>query len=123
MNKGCVRQAEKLSDDSVLVFHICRYIQNHLDEKLTYEYLQKRFFVSRHFLAVTFPKYTGMTVTAYIIDRRLEFAGSLIQQGVGLEEAAHQAGFETYRHFFRQFKSHYGSTPGALFRKETENLC
>lgn len=122
MNKEYGSWSEQLSDDGVVVSHICRYIQSHLDEKLAYEYLQKRFFVSRHFLAVTFPRYVGKTVTAYIIERRLEFASALIQQGVGLEEAAGQAGFETSRHFFRQFKNHYGSTPGTLFKKEPE-IC
>ena len=115
MGNKCNRRIRDVDDESITVFHICRYIQSHLDEQLTYANLQKRFFVGRRFLAVIFPKYVGVTVTNYIIDRRLELAVSLIQQGMSIQKAAAQSGFASCSNFFKQFRERYGSTPGEFF--------
>lgn len=122
MENKCNRRIRGVDDESITVFHICRYIQSHLDEQLTYANLQKRFFVGRRFLAVIFPKYVSMTVTTYIIEQRLETVCTLIRRGVGLKEAAFQAGFSTYSHFFKQFKKRYGIAPGMFFENTSVEI-
>jgi AraC-like DNA-binding protein/quercetin dioxygenase-like cupin family protein len=60
-----------------------------------------------------FTALTGLTPHAYIIQRRLELAKSLIRGGVGLAEASCEAGFADQSHFHRAFVRRFGMTPGA----------
>jgi AraC-like DNA-binding protein len=61
----------------------------------------------------SFTALTGLTPHAYIIQRRLELARSLIRSGVGLADAGCEAGFADQSHFHRAFVRRFGMTPGA----------
>ena len=95
---------------------ICRYIKANLTEQLSYEHLQERFLVSRHQLTTVFRHSTGMTLTEYILRKRLMQATALIRNGEGIETAAYRSGFHTYSHFYKMFKKHYHLSPKAYFQ-------
>ena len=97
---------------------ICDYIQGHLQEDLSYRHLIKQLGVKRHILVVQFPKVTGVTVTAYIIQLRLKAAMELVRQGAGLEQAAAEAGFYTYSHFYKVFVKRFGVSPRTYFAQK-----
>lgn len=96
---------------STVVAEICTYIKDHLDQNLSYTALQNRFFVSRYQLSEVFRRNTGMTLTEYIIYKRLMRVISLVRTGEGIEIAAYQAGFHTYSHFYKEFKKRYNTSP------------
>jgi hypothetical protein len=54
-------------DSDSCIRDICKYIQENISEKLTYEHLQDRFLVSRYQLTEIFRRNTGMTLTEYIL--------------------------------------------------------
>ncbi|MFC4601896.1 helix-turn-helix transcriptional regulator [Cohnella hongkongensis] len=59
-----------------------------------------------------FKQLFGMSVHAYVIDRRLEVACLLLQEGKRtVTAAAHEAGFGKAGHFAEYFKRKYGITP------------
>lgn len=107
----------KLETDS-LIREICRYIRDNLNEKLTYEHLQDRLFVSRYQLTEIFRRNTGMSLAGYILQKRLTKVISLVRNGVGIEHAAYQAGFKTYANFYKEFKKHKGISPQKYFADE-----
>ena len=76
-----------LRDDEIIL-EICKFIDAHLNEDLTYRRLEEELFVSRYHLSAKFPARIGMSVTAYIIRQRLQHVIELVKQGVGLEDAA-----------------------------------
>lgn len=90
---------------------ICQYIKNHLTEDLSYDALQQQFLVSRYQLTEVFRRSTGLSLTEYVIMKRLTEAASRIREGVPMELAAEQAGFCTYSHFYKVFKKRYGVSP------------
>lgn len=60
----------------------------------------------------------GMPVHAYVIDRRLEAAFHLLEDGkLKITEAAYAAGFGKSGHFSEQFKRKYGINPSEYFRQ------
>ena len=61
----------------------------------------------------SFARLTGMTPHAYVIQRRLDLARSMIRTGIALADAASGAGFADQSHFHRNFIRRYGLTPGA----------
>ncbi|MBP3437402.1 MAG: helix-turn-helix transcriptional regulator [Clostridia bacterium] len=101
-------------NDSV-IFDICCYIKNNLDKDLSYNTLQKTFLVSRYQLTEVFVRNMGMSLTEYIIRKRLNRAVFLIREGTGIEEAAYNAGFHTYSHFYKEFVKYYKKSPRAFF--------
>lgn len=54
----------------------------------------------------------GQTPHAFQIDQRLNRAKTLLKQGAGLSDVAHQLGFADQAHFQRHFKKRHATTPG-----------
>ncbi len=100
---------------STVVTELCSYIKNHLDQDLSYTALQNRFLISRYQLTEVFRRNTGMTLTEYIIYKRLMHVMSLVRSGEGIENAAYKAGFHTYSHFYKEFKRRYMTSPKKYF--------
>jgi AraC-like DNA-binding protein len=72
--------------------------------------------VTRFQVIRDFKKAIGITPAAYIRDRRLRRAGFLIEQGLGLADAAIAAGFADQSHLSRTFRVTHGITPGMFKR-------
>ena len=111
-----LRKSHKIS--SVLgsvIFDICCYIKNNLDKDLSYNALQDLFFVSRYQLTEVFSRNMGMSLTEYIIRKRLNRVIFLVREGARIEESAYNAGFHTYSHFYKEFVKYYKKSPRAFF--------
>ncbi|TIL37978.1 AraC family ligand binding domain-containing protein [Mesorhizobium sp.] len=78
--------------------------------------------VTRFQVIRDFKKAIGLTPAAYIRDRRLRHASSLIEQGLGLAEAAIAAGFADQSHLSRAFRTMHGMTPGMFRRGKAPEL-
>ena len=64
-----------------------------------------------HFVRA-FSQHYGMTPHAYLLDRRIRHARTLLRQGLPLVEVALASGFADQAHFQRQFKRRVAATPG-----------
>ena len=69
--------------------------------------------LSRYQTLRGFARLTGLTPHAYVMQRRLDTARSLIRQCSTLADAAIEAGFADQSHMHRIFVARYGFTPGA----------
>lgn len=88
------------------------FIDASFTENPTLDTIAREVGLSRfHFLRL-FKTSTGISPHAYLIQRRLDYAKTLIQQGCSLAQAAHEAGFADQSHLTRRFKAAYGITPG-----------
>ena len=61
-----------------------------------------------------FRKYYQKTPIEYITSLRLEYARSLISNGVSIESAAYESGFNDSKYFARVVKKYFGCTPREL---------
>ena len=61
--------------------------------------------------ANTFKAYTGLSLKAFIIERRLEAAKESLLKGQSVKESAETAGYEDEFYFSRIFKKYTGATP------------
>ncbi|WP_116133955.1 AraC family transcriptional regulator [Tropicimonas sp. IMCC34043] len=59
---------------------------------------------------------TGVTPHGHVLRTRLDHARRLLLEGAPAADAAVAAGFCDQAHLIRQFRRHYGVTPGALIR-------
>ena len=106
--------------DSVIL-DICRYIHENLAENLSYQHLQDKFSVSRYQLTEIFRRNTGMTLTEYIILKRLIKVSGFVRDGAGIEEAAFRAGFHNYSHFYKEFVKYNHVSPRQYFINEKKD--
>lgn len=107
--------------DRLLASRICEYIDAHLTDELTYAHLRKEFHLTQYQLSGKFPQITGITVTNYIIQKRLAQVVTKVQNGAGIEDAAYTSGFRTYSHFYKEFCKSYGAAPKTYFRSHKKD--
>ncbi len=91
-------------------------VENALGSQLDLQRLADAARVTRFQVIRDFKKAIGLTPAAYIRDRRLRRAGFLIEQGLGLADAAMAAGFADQSHLSRTFRATRGMTPGMFKR-------
>ncbi|MDR2516842.1 MAG: AraC family transcriptional regulator [Spirochaetaceae bacterium] len=100
---------------SPLVRNVINYIDFHLEGELSLSFLAGHFNVSAGYLSARFKKERNLTLTTYVINKRLELAAALLRgQGAFVQEAAERAGFLDVNYFCRLFKRRYGQSPGAF---------
>lgn len=90
---------------------IMAYIEENLTEELSVEKLSEQFFISKYHMMRSFRQETGTTIHAYIQDRRLLQARSLISGGMQATDACFRAGFHSYASFTRAYSARFGTTP------------
>lgn len=100
-----------MEEKSPLLSQVMDYIEKNLAQKITLESVAEHFSTSRSTLSQTFRKKTGVSFYAYVIQRRLIAAKTLILQGVPLEQVGKYVGFSEYSAFYRAFKQKYGISP------------
>ena len=89
------------------------YIEQHLDDELTFDAIARVAGLSRWHFQVIFNATVGDTLKEYIRKRRLTAAAIAIgMTDERILDVALQAGFESQEAFTRAFKAMFGRTPG-----------
>ncbi len=89
-----------------------QYIKEHLNEPICLSALAKQFHISENYLCTQFKQHTGLTLRTYLLDRKIQRAKTLLQQGANVTDACYQSGFNDYANFIRSFKKVVGTSPG-----------
>jgi len=96
------------------VLSILKYINEHLDEKITLDLLGRKFFINKYYLCHIFKKHTGFTIVEYITYKRIMKAKELLVTGMPVMEVASKVGFGDYSNFYKVFKKIVGTSPKKL---------
>jgi len=86
-------------------------IEANITGDLDLQHLASPACVTRFQVIRDFRRMTGLTPGAYIRNQRLRLASRLIEQGVGLAEAAVESGLSDQSHLSRAFRNTHGITP------------
>ena len=88
------------------------YIYDNLHRKITLEMLAEKVSLSPAYLSKLFHKETGMTVSGYIIKKRIEAAENMLKfSEYSCLEISEYLCFSSESHFIQVFKKHTGYTP------------
>lgn len=88
------------------------YIYAHIKERITIENLAEEFGVSAGYLSRLFKKETGVSVSAYIREQKIEIAKNLLRfSDYSMIEIANRLSFSSQSHFIQQFRESVGMTP------------
>lgn len=88
------------------------YVFNHLHEKITVSQLAETVNLTESYLSTLFKKELGITITDYILTKRMEAAKNMLKfSEYSYVEVASILAFSSQSHFIRTFKKFSGYTP------------
>lgn len=101
------------SEDTVdVVEQVIQYIDLHLSEKLNVKELANMVYISPDHLTRSFKKRLHMTVSDYILQKRMVLASELLKERkMTITMVSDSVGFGNYSYFTEQFKHYYKMTP------------
>ena len=82
------------------------------DMEASLDELAEQVHMSKYHFLRKFKELTGVTVHAFVTDKRLIKACRAISEGMNISQAYQAAGFSDYSSFLRNFKNAYGISPG-----------
>ena len=88
------------------------YIHSHIQERITISDLAEHTDLSAGYLSRLFKKETGISISDYIREKKVEKARELLRSGnASLIDIANQLSFSSQSHFTQQFRLYTGTTP------------
>ena len=101
--------SESLFDRKIVA--VLQYLNLHLSEPLTVDFLASQFYISKYHLMRKFKESTGYTIHNYLIKKRLLMARAQILEGTSVMDACYNCGFQDYSAFSRAYKKQFGFSP------------
>ena len=106
-----------------LVLRARALIDQHYRERVSLSCVAGKLNVSPNHLSRAFRQQTGMTLTEFVHQTRLEHARLLLAEGGRtICEIAYLVGYQNYRDFYRNFTKHERASPREVRRRGTAGL-
>lgn len=101
----------KSSQPQNKVAQVLKYVKQHACSNITINDICEKFSMSPSSLHKMFKTHTGMSPGEYILRIKFNVAVDCLKKGKSVTETANIAGFNSYSHFIRIFKSRVGVPP------------
>lgn len=106
-------ETKRLSRKRVELQKVKDYLDNHFLEKIVLDQLAGMFFVDKFYLTHIFKEAYGVTIIAYVEEKRITKAKSLLRfTDLTIDEIANEVGMGDANYFSRRFKKTEGIPPG-----------
>ncbi|NEW05797.1 response regulator [Paenibacillus sp. SYP-B3998] len=89
-------------------------VEQELDTDLTLHTVAERLYVNSSYLSRLFKQETGKPFSTYVLERKMERARSVLQEGDKVYNAALAAGYRDVSYFTKVFRKYWGVTPGSF---------
>ncbi len=104
--------ARSVEDTQTVVDRVIAYIKQNQNKEITREELANLVFLNPDYLTRIFKKQTGLSISDYLLQERLQVAkGLLIQTDMSVSAIALHVGYANFSHFSRMFKKYAGVNP------------
>lgn len=103
---------------SKLTIDVSNYILHHLSDAITTDAIAKELFMSRSHLSHSFKAETGMALSDFIMQKKIEEAKKLLRYSTkSLSSISTYLGFSSQSHFSRVFKKYASENP-SMYRNK-----
>ena len=100
-------------DEDEIGARVGRFLNANFRKNISLDRLARRFFVSKYYLCRAFKSDSGISIHAYINQKRIIYAKGLIESGMTASNAAEKVGFGDYSAFYRAYVKIVGKSPTA----------
>ena len=97
-----------------MVEAVLKMIEEGLHEELTLHSAAERLYINSSYLSRLFKQETGKSFSAYVLERKMERAKRVLQEGAKVYDAAGAAGYKDVSYFTKVFRKYWGVTPGEV---------
>lgn len=112
---------EEANAEPEVVVKAKRYVNAHLEDKISLESVAQHVGVSPYYFCKVFKQSAGMTLTEFVNRRRVEWAKrQLLNPQARVTEVAFDVGFQSISQFNRSFLKYVGESP-TRFRENQES--
>lgn len=109
------------SSSNKKMIEVIDFLNEHLTEDLSIDFLAETFYLSRYHLMHAFKEETGYTIGNYLSTKRLLLARDRIGQGEPITNVCYECGFRNYSTFSRAYKKNFGCSPREQFHQQSEH--
>lgn len=100
------------NEEETMIYQIIEYIDNHVEEEIRRDEIAEHVYLSPDYLTRFFKKEMGMTIKAYIIQRKMiEAKSHLKTTNLPINIIAARLGYMNFSHFSSTYKKIMGVTP------------
>lgn len=118
-----VRSIQFYQGHSRLAVDIIYYLQSCYNRKITVERLAEEFHTNRTTLLNDFKKHTGMSVSRYLVELRLNMASTMLRDTeLSVDEICERTGFSDISYFSKVFKKERSITPSEYRRMNNKMI-
>ena len=113
-NASCANASACINKNYNKELHACviAYLETHLNDAISLDFLAAHFAVSRTKLKAVFREHMGMGIVGYLRYLRIERAKQLIRENsMSFTTISEQLGFSSIHYFSRVFKKQAGMSP------------
>lgn len=107
------------SSSNKKMIDVIDYLNEHLTDNLSIDFLAETFYLSRYHLMHAFKEETGYTIGNYLSTKRLLLARDRIRQGEPITNVCYECGFRNYSTFSRAYKKNFGCSPREQLSRQT----
>lgn len=107
------------SSSNKKMIDVIDYLNEHLTDDLSIDFLAETFYLSRYHLMHAFKEETGYTIGNYLSTKRLLLARDRIRQGEPITNVCYECGFRNYSTFSRAYKKNFGCSPREQLSQQT----
>ncbi|MDR6550509.1 response regulator [Paenibacillus qinlingensis] len=93
---------------------ILSLVENEIDQEMTLHAVADRMYVNSSYLSRLFKQETGKAFSTYVLERKMERAKAILQEGSRVYDAASGVGYRDVSYFTRVFRKYWGVTPGEI---------
>lgn len=114
-NRICeyLRQQRKTTSNGV-VRSILSIVNQEIDQDITLHTVADRLFINSSYLSRLFKQETGVPFSTYVMERKMERAKSILQDGGKVYDAARLVGYRDVSYFTKVFRKYWGVNPGGV---------
>ena len=113
INRKYRKNELSLAEDKMpdIVKRTFNYIDKHLTEDITLKSLENEIHNNGTYISRCVKKISGLTISQYIIAKRIALACRYLREGNTANEACYRSGFNNYSNFSRTFTKQVGVSP------------
>lgn len=103
---------QRKSTSHQVVKDILNLVEAEMDQDITLHMVADRLYVNSSYLSRLFKQEMGVAFSAYVLERKMERAKSLLQEGAKVYDCARLVGYRDVSYFTKVFRKYWGVNPG-----------